>query len=91
MNSLHNFEKSLDKFLAWLSEAESSLETVDSDIVVTAGAGASGRKDYASLKPNNQLKVSHKFILPTYRIVPRKREKWRKVRESANAAQKGTV
>ncbi|XP_065223372.1 dystrophin, isoforms A/C/F/G/H-like isoform X12 [Planococcus citri] len=62
MSSLHNFDKSLDKFLAWLSEAESSLETVDSDIVVATGGNGSGngsgsaKKDHAAIKPNNQLK-----------------------------------
>lgn len=30
MNSLHTFDRSLDKFLAWLSEAESSLEAMES-------------------------------------------------------------
>ncbi|XP_023248432.1 dystrophin, isoforms A/C/F/G/H [Copidosoma floridanum] len=29
MNSLHNFDRSLDKFLAWLSEVESSTETLE--------------------------------------------------------------
>ncbi|XP_046399571.1 dystrophin, isoforms A/C/F/G/H-like isoform X4 [Ischnura elegans] len=31
MNSLQNFDRSLDKFLAWLSEAESSLEGIEAD------------------------------------------------------------
>ncbi|KAK7605203.1 hypothetical protein V9T40_007061 [Parthenolecanium corni] len=52
MNSLHNFDRSLDKFLAWLSEAESSLETVDSDM------GLPGRKEQPVQKPNNQLRSS---------------------------------
>lgn len=52
MNSLHNFDRSLDKFLAWLSEAESSLETVDSDM------GLPGRKEQPVLKPKSQLGVS---------------------------------
>ena len=32
MNSLHNFDRSIDKFLAWLSETESSLEGVEADV-----------------------------------------------------------
>ncbi|XP_072152789.1 dystrophin, isoforms A/C/F/G/H isoform X2 [Bemisia tabaci] len=31
INSLHNLDRSLDKFLAWLSETESALETVETD------------------------------------------------------------
>lgn len=31
MNSLHTFDRSLDKFLAWLSEAESSMEAMEAD------------------------------------------------------------
>ncbi|GLV38782.1 Dystrophin [Carabus blaptoides fortunei] len=31
MNSLQNFDRSLDKFLAWLSEAESTLENFESE------------------------------------------------------------
>lgn len=53
MNSLHNFDKSIDKFLAWLSEAESSLETVDSDT-----DRIPKKKDQTLYKPSNQLKVS---------------------------------
>lgn len=32
MNSLQNFDRSLDKFLAWLSEAESTLENIEAEI-----------------------------------------------------------
>ncbi|KAK6641272.1 hypothetical protein RUM44_012981 [Polyplax serrata] len=32
MNSLQNFDRSLDKFLAWLSETESSMEGVEADV-----------------------------------------------------------
>ncbi|XP_034944626.1 dystrophin [Chelonus insularis] len=31
INSLHNFDRSLDKFLAWLSEAESSMEQLETE------------------------------------------------------------
>lgn len=58
MNSLHNFDRSLDKFLAWLSEIESSVESIDAepDVVQT-------RKDNHSNKPTtSQLKVSKNNI-----------------------------
>ncbi|XP_054271022.1 dystrophin isoform X1 [Macrosteles quadrilineatus] len=42
LNSLHNFDRSLDKFLAWLSEAESSLESVEVE-----ADRAGGRRDEA--------------------------------------------
>lgn len=58
MNSLHNFDKSLDKFLGWLSEAESSIETVDSDT-----DRLPVRKELPIHKPNNQLKVRLQIIL----------------------------
>lgn len=32
MNSLHNFDRSIDKFLAWLSETESTMEGVEGDV-----------------------------------------------------------
>lgn len=32
MNSLHNLDRSIDKFLAWLSEAESSVEGLETDV-----------------------------------------------------------
>lgn len=31
LNSLQSFDRSLDKFLAWLSEAESCMEAVDNE------------------------------------------------------------
>lgn len=31
VNSLQNFDKALDKFLAWLSEAESTMEGLESE------------------------------------------------------------
>lgn len=53
MNSLHNFDRSLDKFLAWLSEAESSMECVEAE---TDRLG--GRRDPGLLRqPLHQLKV----------------------------------
>ncbi|KAL1131826.1 hypothetical protein AAG570_011438 [Ranatra chinensis] len=45
INSLHNFDRSLEKFLAWLSEVESGLEAVETEV----------DKDG---KPSLQLKVS---------------------------------
>jgi hypothetical protein len=55
MNSLHNFDRSLDKFLAWLSEAESSMECVEGE---TDRLG--GRRDPGLLRqPLHQLKVGN--------------------------------
>ncbi|XP_049955396.1 dystrophin-like [Schistocerca serialis cubense] len=54
MSSLHNFDRSLDKFLAWLSEAESSMECVESD----ADRLGSRRDAGAIRQPLHQLKVS---------------------------------
>ncbi|XP_063241315.1 dystrophin, isoforms A/C/F/G/H-like [Bacillus rossius redtenbacheri] len=52
MNSLHNFDRSLDKFLAWLSEAESSLECVEAE-----ADRLGGRRDQGALRqPLHQLK-----------------------------------
>lgn len=31
MHSLHNLDKSIDNFLGWLSEAESSMETIETE------------------------------------------------------------
>lgn len=31
MNSLQNLDKSFDNFLGWLSEAESSMETIEAE------------------------------------------------------------
>ncbi|XP_023317412.1 dystrophin, isoforms A/C/F/G/H isoform X2 [Trichogramma pretiosum] len=45
MNSLHNFDRSLDKFLAWLSEAESSTETLETEADRICG----GRRDQAAI------------------------------------------
>ncbi|CAH1403025.1 unnamed protein product [Nezara viridula] len=45
INSLHNFDRSLEKFLAWLSEVESGLEAVETE------ADREG-------KPSHQLKVA---------------------------------
>lgn len=59
MNSLHNFDRSLDKFLAWLSEAESSMECVEAE---TDRLG--GRRDPGLLRqPLHQLKVRNKICL----------------------------
>ncbi|KAK7862511.1 hypothetical protein R5R35_005931 [Gryllus longicercus] len=53
MNSLHNLDRSLDKFLAWLSEAESSLECLEAE-----ADRLGGRRDPAALRqPSLQLKV----------------------------------
>ncbi|KAK0097092.1 hypothetical protein PV326_003328 [Microctonus aethiopoides] len=54
MNSLHNFDRSLDKFLAWLSEAESSMEGLE-----TEADRLGGRRDQGALRrPQHQLRVS---------------------------------
>lgn len=37
MNSLQNFDRSLDKFLAWLSEAESTLENIEAEMEKSDG------------------------------------------------------
>lgn len=54
LNSLHNFDRSLDKFLAWLSEAESSLECVEVD----ADRAGVRRDEVANRQFSKQLKVS---------------------------------
>ncbi|KAK0168745.1 hypothetical protein PV327_002516 [Microctonus hyperodae] len=52
MNSLHNFDRSLDKFLAWLSEAESSMEGLE-----TEADRLGGRRDQGALRrPQHQLR-----------------------------------
>ncbi|XP_033212090.1 dystrophin, isoforms A/C/F/G/H isoform X2 [Belonocnema kinseyi] len=52
MNSLQNFDRSLDKFLAWLSEAESSMEGLE-----TEADRLGGRRDHVALRrPQHQLK-----------------------------------
>lgn len=69
MNSLHNFDRSLDKFLAWLSEAESSMEGLEAE-----ADRLGGRRDQGALRrPQHQLKVSPIFactrillFLPTF-------------------------
>lgn len=59
MNSLHNFDRSLDKFLAWLSEAESSMEGLEAE-----ADRLGGRRDQGALRrPQHQLKVSPYFCL----------------------------
>ncbi|XP_063994810.1 dystrophin, isoforms A/C/F/G/H-like isoform X4 [Diachasmimorpha longicaudata] len=52
MNSLHNFDRSLDKFLAWLSEAESSMEGLEAE----ADRLGSRRDQGALRRPQHQLK-----------------------------------
>ncbi|XP_031782469.1 dystrophin, isoforms A/C/F/G/H isoform X4 [Nasonia vitripennis] len=52
MNSLHNFDRSLDKFLAWLSEAESSTETLE-----TEADRLSGRRDQQQALARSQLQL----------------------------------
>jgi len=57
MNSLQNFDRSLDKFHAWLSEAESSLESADLE-----ADRLGGRRDPGSVRlPLQQLKVGPFF------------------------------
>ncbi|XP_026823545.1 dystrophin, isoforms A/C/F/G/H isoform X3 [Ooceraea biroi] len=52
MSSLHNFDRSLDKFLAWLSEAESSMEELEAE-----ADRLGGRRDQGALRrPQHQLK-----------------------------------
>ncbi|XP_075226861.1 dystrophin isoform X2 [Lycorma delicatula] len=53
MNSLHNFDRSLDKFLAWLSEAESSIECFENEADHSGSGSGSGRRDR---QPSHQLK-----------------------------------
>ncbi|XP_046669291.1 dystrophin, isoforms A/C/F/G/H-like isoform X2 [Homalodisca vitripennis] len=52
LNSLHNFDRSLDKFLAWLSEAESSMECVE----VEADRAGGRRDESANRQFSKQLK-----------------------------------
>lgn len=53
MASLHNFDRSLDKFLAWLSEAESSIEGLEAE-----ADRLGGKRDQGALRrPQHQLKV----------------------------------
>ncbi|XP_026673764.1 dystrophin, isoforms A/C/F/G/H isoform X10 [Ceratina calcarata] len=55
MNSLHNFDRSLDKFLAWLSEAESSMEGLEAE-----ADRLGGRRDQGALRrPQHQLKPAN--------------------------------
>lgn len=57
VNSLHNFDRSLDKFLAWLSEVESSMEGLEAE-----ADRLGGRRDQGALRrPQQQLKVGPKF------------------------------
>ncbi|XP_035721522.1 dystrophin, isoforms A/C/F/G/H-like isoform X2 [Vespa mandarinia] len=59
MNSLHNFDRSLDKFLAWLSEAESSMEGLEAE-----ADRLGGRRDQGALRrPQHQLKVRKREIV----------------------------
>ncbi|XP_024942901.1 dystrophin isoform X21 [Cephus cinctus] len=59
MNSLHNFDRSLDKFLAWLSEAESSMEGLEAE-----ADRLGGRRDQGALRrPQHQLKVRNMTLL----------------------------
>ncbi|XP_043280609.1 dystrophin, isoforms A/C/F/G/H isoform X2 [Venturia canescens] len=52
MASLHNFDRSLDKFLAWLSEAESSIEGLEAE-----ADRLGGKRDQGALRrPQHQLK-----------------------------------
>ena len=64
MNSLHNFDRSLDKFLAWLSEAESSMECVEAE---TDRLG--GQRDPALLRqPLHQLKVKNSQLFMSKKL-----------------------
>ncbi|XP_034253175.1 dystrophin isoform X3 [Thrips palmi] len=55
MNSLHTFDRSLDKFLAWLSEAESSMEAMEADADRMAQR-RDGRDQGGALQHQRQLK-----------------------------------
>lgn len=71
MNSLHNFDRSIDKFLAWLSETESSLEGLEADV-----DRLGSRRDPAALRQHlPQLKVSPSFAISLVwnTISPRRR------------------
>ncbi|KAK3925763.1 Dystrophin, isoform B, partial [Frankliniella fusca] len=58
MNSLHTFDRSLDKFLAWLSEAESSLEAMEADADRLAQQRREGRDQQGQQgQHQRQLKV----------------------------------
>ncbi|XP_069695333.1 dystrophin, isoforms A/C/F/G/H isoform X7 [Periplaneta americana] len=66
MNSLHNFDRSLDKFLAWLSEAESSMECVEAE-----ADRLGGRRDPGILRqPLHQLKVRAPKMYNNWRDQP---------------------
>jgi hypothetical protein len=59
MNSLQNFDRSLDKFHAWLSEAESSMEGVELE-----ADRLGGRRDPTAVRlPLQQLKVKPKTTI----------------------------
>lgn len=62
MGSLHSFDRSLDKFMAWLSDTESSLESLELELD-SYGPGVKTSRD----KVLAQLKVRHIFSL-TYSL-----------------------
>nr|XP_053632647.1 dystrophin, isoforms A/C/F/G/H-like isoform X3 [Cherax quadricarinatus] len=57
MNSLHNFDKALDKFASWMSEAESNTDLVELEVDKLGPA----RRDPQARGPSMHLKVS---VLP---------------------------
>ncbi|XP_026474714.1 dystrophin-like [Ctenocephalides felis] len=61
INSLHNFDRSLEKFLAWLSEAESCMEAIESETDRTPAGTNSRQRDMRM--PQHQLKIQPYFIL----------------------------
>lgn len=61
MGSLHSFDRSLDKFMAWLSDTESSLESLELELD-SYGPGVKTSRD----KVLAQLKVGH--IFPSFLV-----------------------
>ncbi|ROT83693.1 putative dystrophin, isoform B-like [Penaeus vannamei] len=53
MNSLHNFDKALDKFASWMSEAESSTDILELEVDKLGP----GRRDLQARAPVAHLKV----------------------------------
>ncbi|XP_071545212.1 dystrophin-like isoform X3 [Panulirus ornatus] len=58
MNSLHNFDKALDKFASWMSEAESNADLVEMEVDKLGPA----RRDPQARAPAIHLKVRNCFL-----------------------------
>lgn len=57
MGSLHSFDRALDKFMAWLSDAESSLESLELELE-SYGPGVKTSRERVLM----QLKVGHRAL-----------------------------